>query len=310
MRLASTLLCCCLIWPAVHAADAEPGEHPLLELARELEQSREPALRTDYTAPELRSAEHALEQARPPADAECARSLGASVFADLHSEVAQARDARGDFPGAAQAYRRALACTPRSTRVLNNLADALFDARDLAGAREYVQQALAINPRAVYLTRLAANIDFVEERWADAVGRFRYSAASEPDRVRAAYSQLMYWLAQMRAGVARPEFVARRHADDWPKPLLLYLQDQYTEAELVTEVKAGDNEWASVGRDERLCEALFYVGEAYWARGKPDVARDYFAAAVNIKMIRFHEHGLALAEIAKLRTRASVQRPR
>jgi hypothetical protein len=31
------------------------------------------------------------------------------------------------------------------------------------------------------------------------------------------------------------------------------------------------------------------------------VARDYFAALVNLKIIDFLEHGLALAEIAKLR---------
>jgi hypothetical protein len=30
------------------------------------------------------------------------------------------------------------------------------------------------------------------------------------------------------------------------------------------------------------------------------VARDYFAALVNIKVLYFLEHGLALAEIAKL----------
>ena len=301
MKLARALLCCFLASTGTRAADMEPGEHPLLDLAREMEQSRNVAQRFDYTGPELRSAEHALEQAHPPTDAGCAGSLGAPVFAELHSEVAQARSGRGDFAGAAQAYRRALACTPRSTRVLNNLADALFDARDFAAARGYIEQALAISPRAVYLTRLAGNLDFVEERWADAVSRFRFAAASEPDRVRAAYSQLMYWLAQMRAGVARPQFVARRHPEGWPKPLLLFLQDQYTESELVTEVRAGDNEYASVSLDERLCEALFYVGEAHWARGRPEVARDYFTAAVNIKMIRFQEHSLALAEIAKLR---------
>ena len=43
------------------------------------------------------------------------------------------------------------------------------------------------------------------------------------------------------------------------------------------------------------------MGEDYWARGQPEVARDYFAALVNIKVIYFLEHGLALAEIAKLR---------
>lgn len=303
MKLARALLCCCLIGSAARAAPAahtESGEFPLLDLARELEPTRNVAQRFDYTTSELRSAEHALEQAHPPADAECAGSLGASVYANLHFEVAQARSARGDFAGAAQAYRRALACTPRRARVLNNLAGALLDARDFAAAREYVQQALAMNPRSVFLTRMAANLDFVEERWADAVSRYRYAAASEPDRVRAAYSQLMYWLAQMRAGVAKPQFVERRHPESWPKPLLLYLQNQYTESELVTEVRAGDNEYANVSLDERLCEALFYVGEAHWARGRPEVARDYFAAVVNIKMIRFREHSLALAEIAKL----------
>lgn len=296
-------LCLLLAGPLAQAAPSGTDVHPLLDLAREIEDSREPGARPDYVAPELRSAEHALAQARPPRDADCARSLGAAVFADLHSELAQARDAQGDFEGAAEAYRHALACTPRSTRILNNLAEALFDARDFADAREYIQQALAINPRAVYLTRLAANIDFVEERWADAVSRYRYAASSEPDRVRAAYSQLMYRLAQMRAGMAKPEFVARRHTDGWPKPLLLYLENQYSETELVTEVRAGDGEYASVSRDERLCEALFYVGEAHWARGHPELARDYFAAVVNIKMIRFQEHGLALAEIAKLQSK-------
>jgi lipoprotein NlpI len=300
LRRALALLCCCLAWSPAHFAAAETHPHPLLDLARELEASRQPQLQADYTAPELRSAEHALRQAHPPADADCARSLGAPVFADLYSELAQAQESRGDFAAAAAAYRRALACTPRSVRVLHNLAQSLFDARDLAGAREYVRRAQAIDPRAVYLAHLAANLDFVEERWADAVTRFRYAAASEPDRTIAAYLQIMYWLAQRRAGVTSPEFVARRQTDAWPRPLMLYLQDQYTESELVAQVRAGDDEYATSGRDERLCEALYYVGEALWAKGQRDLARDYFAAAVNLKLIRFHEHGLAMAEIAKL----------
>jgi lipoprotein NlpI len=108
----------------------------------------------------------------------------------------------------------------------------------------------------------------------------------------------MYWLAQMRAGVAKPEFVARRLPEDWPKPLLLYLQDQYTEQELVVAIREGEDQ--DVGIDERLCEALYYVGEAHLARGQRDLARNYFAAMVNIRVIHYIEHGLALAEIAKL----------
>ena len=206
--------------------------------------------------------------------------------------------------GAARAYRSAHACRPRDAQILAALAGVLFDGRDYVQAREAVNASLAIEPRAVNTNRLAGNIDFVDERWADAVARFRYVSSSDPERHQAAYGQLMYALSQMRAGIAKPEFVERTPAEGWPQPLLLYLRGEYTEAELVEPIEDGDdayNDQPNTSTDERLCEALFYVGEAYWARGKPDVARDYFAALVNIKVIYFLEHGLALAEIAKLR---------
>jgi lipoprotein NlpI len=62
-----------------------------------------------------------------------------------------------------------------------------------------------------------------------------------------------------------------------------------------------NNPEPNTSTDERLCEALFYVGEEYWARGDTGVARDYFAALVNLRVLYFLEHGLALAEIAHLR---------
>jgi lipoprotein NlpI len=300
LRPAAPLLFGCLAWVTALASTPVPGEHPLLDLARELESTHDPRLHPYFEAFDLRTAEHALAQARAPADEECAGSLGAAVFADLHSDVAAARRDRGDFAGAAEAYRRAAACAPRSARVLHNLSEALFNARDLEGAAEYARRAREINPRAVYLAVMAANVDFVTGRWADAMSRYRYAAASEPDRTRAGYWQLLYWLTQMRAGVAKPEFVARRHADGWPTPLLLYLQDQYSEADLVAAVREGEDDYSTAPRDERLCEALFYVGEAHLARHDTELARAYFAAAVNVKSIRAIEHGLALAEIAQL----------
>jgi lipoprotein NlpI len=108
----------------------------------------------------------------------------------------------------------------------------------------------------------------------------------------------------MRAGMKDPRFVTRTPGEGWPQPLLLYLRGEYDESELIAPILFGDhpdNAQPNTSTDERLCEALFYVGEAYWARGQPEVARDYFAALVNIKVLYFLEHGLALAEIAKLR---------
>ena len=284
-------------------AAADPATHPLLELARDLQATRKLDLRDTPGSPELRQAEHALEQAHAPQDAECAHSLGAARFADLHMDVGAAHVGLGDFSGAATAYRRAHSCRPRDSQILAALAGVLFDARDYSGARASINAALAIEPRSVNSNRLAGNIDFVGERWADAVARFRYVAASDPDRVQASYGQLMLWLAQMRAGVAKPEYVPRTPGEGWPQPLLQYMRGEYTEEELVIPIKEGDdgdNSQPNTSTDERLCEALFYVGEAYWARGQPEVARDYFAALVNIKVIYFLEHGLALAEIAKL----------
>jgi len=291
---------------AIGAGDPASSPHPLLELARQRGPATMEEPRGAPGAGELREAEHRLAQARPPALGECATSIGAAVYAALYSELAAARSSEGDFAGAAAELRKAHDCRPRDADILAQLASALFDARDFAGARAAIDASLAIEPRRVGSNRVAGNLDFVEERWADAMARFRYVASSDDDRVTAAYGQLMYWLAQRRAGVANPVFVERTPGKGWPQPLLLYMKGEYTEGELIVPIEDGDsdsNNQPNTTTDERLCEALYYVGQAYWARGEPEVALDYFAALVNIKVLYFLEHGLALAEIAKLRKR-------
>jgi len=293
------------LWLASPASSlAEVDGHPLLELARERANEPDKAVRGAADGSAVREARHALEQAHVPADADCAAAIGAARFAALHGEFATSSADAGDLAAAAEGYRHAHACRPHDPNILAALAGVLFDARDLRGARDAIEASLAIDPRSVSSNRIAANLDFVEEHWADAIARFRYVASSDDNRRQAGYGQLMYWLAQLRGGIARPEFVARTPAEQWPQPLLLYMRGEYTEAELLGPINAGDrddNIIPNTSTDERLCEALFYVGEEHWARGQPDVARDYFAALVNIKVLYFLEHGLALAEIAKLR---------
>jgi tetratricopeptide (TPR) repeat protein len=299
LKRAGRLLALLFVWPTLVAA----ADHPLLDLARERESQRDTSGFGASDGAPVREARHQLEQAHAPDDSSCATTMGAARFAELHIRLAAAHADAGDLTAAATAYRRAHACRPRDADILAALAGVLFDARDLRGARAVITESLDIDPRSVSSNRLAGNLDFVEERWADAMARFRYVAASDVDRRQAGYGQLMYWLAQRRAGVPKPEFVTRTPADGWPQPLLLYMRGEYTEAELIVPIKEGDssdNDIPNTGTDERLCEALFYVGEEYWARGQPEVARDYFAALVNIKVLYFLEHGIALAEIAKL----------
>jgi hypothetical protein len=46
--------------------------------------------------------------------------------------------------------------------------------------------------------------------------------------------------------------------------------------------------------------SLFYAGETWWAQGHPDVAKRYFAAAINLRLAHTDEYRLAMAEIARL----------
>ena len=304
MLLIGAMLCA-----EIAVADvARDSAHPLLDLARQLETERgrnrdkNPGLARQ--GPSVTEATHLLEQAHPPKIGECAGTIGATRYAGLYQALGFAREDQGDFTGATAEYRKALDCRPHDPDILTRVAAASFDARDFTAARAAIDASLALDPRSVTANRNAGNLDFIEERWADAIGRFRYVSASDPDRVRASYGQLMYWLAQRRGGVAKPEWVTRTPGEGWPQPLLLYMRGKYTEAELLTPIRSGDedsNTQPDTNTDERLCEALYYVGEEYWARGQPEVARDYFAALVNLKIIDFLEHGLALAEIAKLR---------
>jgi tetratricopeptide (TPR) repeat protein len=300
------LLAWCALLPVASTAGEVKSSHPLLEMARARALQRGERPRVAPGVSGVSEAEHQLEQARVPSDRQCAGSLGALRYAGLYVDVAGARNGDGDFRGAAAAYRSAHACRPRDPDILAALAGVLFDARDYAGARAAINASLAIDARSISTNRLAGNIDFVAEHWADAIARFRYVASGDSDRTMAGYGQLMFWLAQARAGVPKPETVTRTPPTGWPQPLLLYLRGDYTEAELRAPIEAGDdadNNQPNTSADERLCEALYYVGEAYWARGQPDTARDYFAALVNLKVLYFLEHGLALAEIAKLRAR-------
>ncbi len=305
MRLAAALILACAALPA-QAAPPE-SDQPLLTLARTQWEKQSP---DDLPTPgndAVRAAEHELAQARVPPDAECAHSLGAQRFASLHLRLGKARQDAGEFAAAAAALRRAQACRPRETGIHALLADALFAARDYAAARSAVDAGLGVDPRSPELYRQAGELAFVAGSWAEAAARFRYVAAAEPERSDAEFAQLMFWLAQRRAGVPRPQLVERTHDDEWPRPLVRYVEGEISEETLTLQVSTGDNdnydaqEQPSFVTSRRLCQALFYVGEARWAQGDLAQAREYLAAAINLKAFDLPEHQLALAEIAHLR---------
>ena len=112
----------------------------------------------------------------------------------------------------------------------------------------------------------------------------------------------MYWLAQRRGGVAKPDFVTRTPGEGWPQPLLLYMRGKYTEAELLEPIKAGDEDQhaartpAPTSDCARRCStSARNTGRAASPTWHASISRRWSTSSV-----AFIEHGLALAEIAKL----------
>jgi lipoprotein NlpI len=271
---------------------------PLLDYASQLSFDSPPNA-AQYRR-QLEDITHRLER-DPPPPSDCARTLGAQRFAGLLDELGAAHAALGDHAAAIDAYQRALACSPRTLYLLAELSEELLYAGRYAEARAVVSRGLAIDRRDYRLAGVRSRLEFVEERWMDAISWLRFTTQVAVDTEQAAYWECFLWLAQRRTGVAHPTLIERPLTTQWPRPVLNTLEGALAEAQLLEAIEA---EADPARRREILVEALYYVGEARLAAGSVDTARRYFAAVVNLKVLTFIEHYMALAELAKMRQSA------
>jgi tetratricopeptide (TPR) repeat protein len=299
MRHARKITVAALVFTSSLAAAetaAPSGSTPLFDYANSQPVISRPfdgALRKQIATFEAEMARHP-----PPPDAECAHTLGASRFARMYDDLGSAQANAGDYAAAIEAFEKALACTPRVTNIHAQLASELLHAHRLAEARATAVRALAIDSENAALDSVLMQIDFVEERWADTVARLRPMIVAQTDDERATYYLCFLWLAQRRAGEKDPDLTSRTvQYEDWPEPILETLRGQQSEAQLLEIVLEEQNE---LRRREILAEALYYVGQARLANGERETARRYFATVVNLKVVYFIEHHMALAEILKM----------
>jgi tetratricopeptide (TPR) repeat protein len=282
-----------VIWLAALAAAAASGT-PLLDYASALRFDVPP--RADAYQRQLTRVAHEIERYPPPPN-DCARTLGARRFAAQLEELGSTRDALGDSGGALEAFRKALDCMPRSAELHASLAEELLHERRYVDARAAVRRGQEVAHDDFRLGTVQARLDFLEERWSDAVGSLRWTTTATRDNEQALYWECLLWLAQRREGVAHPQLVERSLARTWPKPVLETLEDTLTESQLLAAVQSESD---AGRRREILTEALYYIGENRFANGDRDGARRYFAATVNLKVLYFIEHHMALAELAKM----------
>jgi lipoprotein NlpI len=236
----------------------------------------------------------------PPPETNCAQTLGAKRFATLFDDLGSVYSSMGEDTKAAEAYQKAIDCNPRAEFLHAQLAAALLDMGRYDDARVETQRQLALGRASFAVYTLLTQLDFIQDRWPDAVTHARLAATEAPDDEQATYWQCFLWIAQKQTGAPEPVLVNRRIPATWPAPILASLQGQTSEAELADAVAA---ERDGHRQREILTEALFYTGQKHLVENRVDEALKYFDATASLQVPYFIEHHLATAELQKLRHR-------
>jgi lipoprotein NlpI len=237
-----------------------------------------------------------------PPDSNCAGTLGAKRFSVLLDSLGEAYASLGDDRNAVDAFSRAISCSPRAAFLHAELAASLLNLGRYEEARTEMQRQLATNRPDFALHNLLVQLDFVADRWADAVVHARLAVVEAPDDEQAIYWQCYLWLAQEHQGIQTPELAPRHASENWPRPVLELLERRIAESDLVADIRS---ETDAHRRREILTEALFYTGERRLAAHDREGAERYFTATVNLQVPYFIEHHLAVAELEKLHHRQS-----
>lgn len=275
------------------AADAD--RTPLLHYASGL---HFPAMPHDEQLRAQHAAALGVLRRTPPPAGNCAQSLGAARFAMMLAALGDAEGDLGRHEPALAAYERALECHPRDPELLAARVAALHRSRRNEDARRAVDRALAIEPEHEELLALRAQLDFALGRWESAAPAFARLAQRTREEEAAAYRALLGWLAERHMGRIEPRFAVDLRDEDWPGPLARMLRGELDEATVLAWIVAASDE---LRRREMLAEALYYAGENRLLSGDRELALRHFAAVVNLKVLYFVEHDLALARLSRLR---------
>src|SRR5262249_44246311 len=133
---------------------------------------------------------------------------------------------------------KAIACNPRAEFLHAQLAAAWLDMGRYDAARVETERQLTLGRANFSLYTLLTQLDFVQDRWPEAVIHARLAATEAPDDEQATYCQCFLWIAQKHTGAQEPVLIDRRLPESWPAPILASLQGKISEAELTAAVAA------------------------------------------------------------------------
>lgn len=210
--------------------------------------------------------------------------------------------AAGDHVQAKRDFDAALAAAPGRPEILLDRAGLRAAAGDYAEALNDVGQAMLIAPTEAAPFRTRGRIRFAQGEFAGAIADFTAAdAAAALKGRRDPYIVLWLHAARLRTGAGDVADLRRRLAgadlDAWPGPIA---QAYLGEGSLEATIAAAEAEPKEVLRNERLCEAYFYLGEAEIAAGRVVAGEALLRKAVATDATWFAEWRAARAEIARL----------
>src|SRR5262249_8395793 len=186
LRYARTLIFATLASASAIAAAESPksnSETPLFDYANEQPTVSPPE--NFFVRKQIAKFESEMSRHPPPADSECAHTLGAVRFASQYDSLGAAQSNSGNYDAAIEAYEKALACAPRAAEIHAELATELLHVGRLADARKTAARGIALTDNTSPFDSVLMQLDFIEEHWAEAVSRLRAMATAETDAERA-----------------------------------------------------------------------------------------------------------------------------
>ena len=210
--------------------------------------------------------------------------------------------AAGDHTQALRDFDAALVIAPGRPEVLLDRAAARASGGDYEAALADVEHAILAAPAEAAPFRLRGRIRFEQGNYTAAASDFvAADAAAQLKGRRDPYILLWLHMARLRSGAADVADFRQRLAgtdlDAWPGPIARhYLGEATIEATLA----AAEAVPEGVQRNERLCEAYFYLGEAELAAGQVVAGEALLRKAVATDATWFTEWNTARAELARL----------
>ena len=173
-----------------------------------------------------------------------------------------------------------------------DLADSLMELGEPDRALKHYELAARGAPDDAYLRLRLGDWYYVRGDWEPAAIAYRAAGNTGKDEDGVVHSWLMRYLVQVQSGAsptALKEEAATISYRKWPYPLLRYYLGEIDETALLADLRQGDE----TKEREQMCEALFYLAERHRIQNSSELARRYYAASMDTKVLEFREYALS-----------------